>query len=425
MLAQSVDINFGDTSFMMFCSALVFLMTPALALFYGGMVRRKNVLNTIMSTFILCGVSSVLWVVIGYSLSFGNDIGHIIGNFNHFMMNGVGIEANASYAKTIPELLFAIFQMMFAIIAPALITGALVERMKFSALVIFVVLWSVVVYYPLAHMIWADGGFLKKLGVVDFAGGYVIHVSSGVAGLVAAIILGKRRGHGIMSYQPHNIPLVFIGASLLWFGWFGFNAGSAGNSGYQAIHAFIVTNTSGACGMISWLIIEKVRRGKPTMLGAATGAVVGLATITQGSGYVPIWAAIIIGAAASPICYFAMSVVKKKFGYDDSLDVFGCHGVGGIWGGIATGLFALKSLNSSTTTGAQWNGLVFGDTRLFTAQIIGLFVTVGLTVVATAVILYAMKAFMNIRVSTKEEADGLDIAEHGESAYPSFTGMDS
>ncbi|OJU09537.1 MAG: ammonia permease [Clostridiales bacterium 43-6] len=407
----------------MFCSALVFLMTPALALFYGGMVRRKNVLNTMMSTFILCGVASVLWVFIGYSLSFGNDMGHILGGVNHLFFSGVGMEPS-KYAGSIPSLLFATFQMMFAIIAPALIAGALVERMKFSAVVLFMILWSFIVYYPLAHMIWGEGGFLKNLGVIDFAGGYVIHVSSGVSALVAAIMLGKRREHGMASYHPHNIPMIFIGAGLLWFGWFGFNAGSAYNSGYQAIHAFIVTNTSGACGMLSWLIIEKVTRGKPTMLGAATGAVVGLATITQGSGFVPIWAAMIIGTLASPICYFALSVVKAKFGYDDSLDVFGCHGVGGIWGGIATGIFSVTKVYGSST-GARWNGLIFGEFQLFGVQIAGLLVTVLLSVAGTALIMLVLKAVMKIRVSTKEEADGLDLAEHGESAYPSFTGMDS
>jgi len=414
-------INTGDTAFILFSTALVFFMTPGLALFYGGMVKRKNVLSTIMSSFFICGLASVLWVAIGYSLSFGKDIGGVVGNFDWAFFNGVTGAPNADYAATIPHTLFAAFQMMFAIITPALITGALVERMKFSALFIFIGLWSLVVYYPLAHMMWGVGGILRDLGAIDFAGGNVVHISSGVSALVAAIILGKRKGHGITSSQPHNIPLVFIGSAVLWFGWFGFNAGSALGSGELAVHALLTTNTSAAAALLSWMLVEKITRGKPTMLGAATGAVVGLVAITPGAGFVPIWASLIIGAAVSPLCYFAMSYIKPKFGYDDSLDAFGCHGIGGIWGGIATGLFAKNSINSV----AQWDGLVYGETRLFVAQLISIGVTIALAVLGTIIIMFVVKAVMKeIRVTPRDEAEGLDISQHGESAYPSFTGMD-
>jgi len=414
-------INTGDTAFILISTALVFFMTPGLALFYGGMVKRKNVLSTIMSSFFVCGLASVLWVAIGYSLSFGKDIGGIVGNFDWAFFNGVTGAPNADYAGTIPHTLFAAFQMMFAIITPALITGALVERMKFSALFTFIGLWSLIVYYPLAHMMWGVGGILRDLGAIDFAGGNVVHISSGVSGLVAAIILGKRKGHGITSHQPHNIPLVFIGSAVLWFGWFGFNAGSALGSGELAVHALLTTNTSAATALLSWMLVERITRGKPTMLGAATGAVVGLVAITPGAGFVPIWASLIIGAAVSPICYFAMSYIKPKFGYDDSLDAFGCHGIGGIWGGIATGIFAKSSINPV----AQWDGLIFGETRLFVAQLISIGVTIALAVAGTIVIMFVLKAIMKeLRVMSREESEGLDISQHGESAYPSFTGMD-
>lgn len=416
-----LQIDTGDTAFILIASALVFFMTPGLALFYGGMVKRKNVLSTIMSSFFIAGLASILWVLIGYSLAFGKDTGGIIGGLQWLGLNGVGMEPNADYATTIPHLLFAGFQMMFAIITPALITGALVERIKFSALVVFITLWSLVVYYPLAHMMWGVGGILKNIGAIDFAGGNVVHISSGVSALVACIILGKRRGHGMVAHQPHNIPLVFIGAAILWFGWFGFNAGSALGANGTAVQAFMTTNTAAAAALMSWMILEKIVRGKPTMLGAATGAVVGLVAITPGAGFVPIWAAIIIGFLVSPICYFAMSVIKNKFGYDDSLDAFGCHGVGGIWGGIATGIFAQTKINPSIV---KWNGLIYGETKLFTAQLISIAVTISLAVVGTLLISFLIKYTMKLRVSAREEAEGLDITQHGESAYPSFSGMD-
>ncbi len=413
-------MNTGDTSFVFMSTALVFLMTPGLAFFYGGMVRRKNVLNTIMSSFFIAGLASVLWVLVGYTLSFGHDVGGIIGNFEWFGFNGVSWDPNGDYAATIPHNLFAAFQMMFAVITPALITGALVERMKFSSLFIFITLWSLVVYYPIAHMMWGVGGFLRGLGAVDFAGGNVVHISSGVSALVASIMLGKRKGHGMTQYHPHNIPLVVIGASLLWFGWFGFNGGSALAANGLAVHALITTNTSAAAAVLSWMLVERIKTGKPTLLGAATGAVVGLVAITPGAGFVPIWASIIIGALVSPICYFGVSTIKRKFGYDDALDAFGCHGIGGIWGGLATGLFALKSINPA----AQWNGLFFGQTELFVAQIVSILVTIILASVGTFIIFKVISLFMEMRVSDKEELEGLDRSEHNENAYPSFTGMD-
>lgn len=415
-----MGINSGDTGFMIICTALVFIMTPALAFFYGGMVRRKNVLNTIFMSFIMCGVSSVLWVVLGYSMSFGKDICGIIGGFNNIFFNGVGLEPNELYSSTIPEVLFAAFQMMFSIITPALFTGSLIGRIRFKALLIFLVAWLILVYYPLAHMVWGNGGFIDGLGALDFAGGNVVHISSGVTGLVVCIVLGKRRGHGLLSYKPHNIPFVFLGAALLWFGWFGFNAGSALGANELAVHAFMTSNTSAAIAMLSWIVVEKVVVGKPTLMGAATGAVLGLVAITPGAGFVPIWSALVIGAVVSPICFFTMSVVKKKFGYDDSLDAFGCHGIGGIWGGIATGLFTKMSINPK----AQWNGLIYGDTKLFIAQIESIVITIAIAAIMSFIIIKVISLFMNIRVSDKEEANGMDLSEHNENAYPSFSGLD-
>ncbi len=415
-----MEINLADSAFIMICSAMVFFMTPGLAFFYGGMVRRKNVLNTIMSSFFICGLASVMWVLIGYSLSFGDDIHGFIGGLNFLGLNGVGADPNNAYAENLPQLLFATFQMMFSIITPALITGSLVGRMKFSALFVFIAAWLVVVYYPLAHMVWGDGGLIKTMGALDFAGGDVVHISSGVSGLTACILLGKRRGYGMMSYRPHNIPFVVLGASLLWFGWFGFNAGSALTAGPLAVHAFVTTNTSAGAAMLSWMLVEKVKHGKPTLLGAATGAVLGLVAITPGAGFVPIWSSIIIGIIVSPICYFCMGKLKEKLGYDDALDAFGCHGVGGIWGGIATGLFAQKSINSA----ANWNGLFFGDFKLLAVQVISIIITIAYAAIMTFVIMKVIMLFMDIRVENAEEADGLDIAEHGESAYPAYTGLD-
>lgn len=360
-------LNSGDTGFMMIATAFVFFMTPGLAFFYGGLVRRKNVLNTMISSFFIMGLTSLLWVLVGYSLSFSGNCGGVIGNLKSFCMNNVGWEPGA-YADGIPALLFAAFQMMFAIITPALITGSVAGRMKFKALFAFIALWLLVVYFPMAHMVWGKGGLLGEvLGSVDFAGGNVVHISSGVSGLVLSLMLGKRRGYEKTAYRTHNIPFVLLGASILWFGWFGFNAGSA-----------------------------------------------------LGAGFVPLWSAIIIGIVVSPICYFMMSVVKKHFGYDDALDAFGCHGVGGIWGGIATGIFAQKSINGV----ARWDGLIFGDYRLFLAQIISIVATIAVAIVGTLICASIVKLFTPLRVSEHDERVGLDESQHGESAYPSFNGLD-
>ena len=413
-------LNSGDTGFMMIATAFVFFMTPGLAFFYGGLVRRKNVLNTMISSFFIMGLASLLWVLVGYSLSFSGNCGGVIGNLKSFCMNNVGWEPGA-YADGIPALLFAAFQMMFAIIPPALITGSVAGRMKFKALFAFIALWLLVVYFPMAHMVWGKGGLLGEvLGSVDFAGGNVVHISSGVSGLVLSLMLGKRRGYEKTAYRTHNIPFVLLGASILWFGWFGFNAGSALGANGLAVHAFMTTNTSAACAMLSWMAIDMIRDGKPTVIGACTGAVLGLVAITPGAGFVPLWSAIVIGIVVSPICYFMMSAVKKHFGYDDALDAFGCHGVGGIWGGIATGIFAQKSINGV----ARWNGLIYGDYHLFLAQIISIVATIAVAIVGTLICASIVKLFTPLRVSEHDERVGLDESQHGESAYPSFNGLD-
>lgn len=412
-------MNSGDTAFVIICAAFVFLMTPGLAFFYGGLVRRKNVVNTMMACVAIMGLSVVMWMLFGYSLAFGGNHAGIIGDFRWFGLNGVGMDVGP-YSDSIPHLVFCMFQMMFAMITPALITGSLVGRMKFKALFIFIALWSIIVYYPTAHMVWGSGGFLASIGSVDFAGGNVVHISSGVSALVLAIILGRRRGYEHTTYRIHNIPFVVLGASLLWFGWFGFNAGSALKADGLAAHAFMTSAISAAAALLSWMAIDVIKTGKPTLVGSSTGLVVGLVAITPGAGFVPIWASLIIGILVSPICYFGVALVKKKLKIDDALDAFGCHGIGGIWGGIATGLFGQSSINSV----AQWNGLVFGDFHLFAAQIIGIIVTIAVAVVGTLICVAIVKVFTPLRVTVKEEQIGLDITQHGESAYPSFNGLD-
>ena len=377
----------GNTGFIMICSALVFIMTPGLAFFYGGLVRRKNVVNTMMACVAIMGLSVFMWTLFGYSLSFGSDHGGIIGGFDWLALNGVGWDAGP-YSDSIPHLVYAAFQMMFAMITPALITGAVVGRMKFKA--------------------------------VDFAGGNVVHISSGVSALVLAVYLGRRHGYEKTSYRIHNIPFVVLGASLLWFGWYGFNAGSALAADGLAAHAFMTTSISAASALLSWMAIDTVKDGKPTLVGASTGLVVGLVAITPGAGFVPIWASFIIGALVSPICYFMMNFIKHKLKIDDALDAFGCHGVGGIWGGIATGLFGQSSINSV----AQWDGLVFGETRLFTAQIISILVTIAAAVVGSLICIGIIRIFTKLRVDEKDELVGLDVTQHGENAYPSFNGFD-
>ena len=412
-------MNTGNTAFMMICTALVFFMTPGLAFFYGGLVRRKNVCNTMMACVAIMGLSVLLWTMFGYSLSFGGNHAGIIGDFRWAFLNDVGWEAGP-YADTIPHLVFAAFQMMFAMITPALITGAVVGRMRFKALFAFIALWSFLVYYPMAHMVWGEGGFLAAIGSVDFAGGNVVHISSGVSALVLATYLGRRKGYEKTSYRIHNIPFVVLGASLLWFGWFGFNAGSALAADGLAAHAFMTSAISSAAALVSWMLIDVIKDGKPTLVGASTGLVVGLVAITPGAGFVPIWSSYIIGALVSPICYFTMNFIKHKLKIDDALDAFGCHGIGGVWGGIATGLFAKTSINSV----ARWDGLVFGNVHLFVAQVLSIIITATVAVVGTLICIGIIRIFTPLRVDQKEEALGLDISQHGENAYPSFNGFD-
>lgn len=412
-------MNTGDTGFMIICAAFVFFMTPGLAFFYGGLVRRKNVVNTMMVCVAIMGLSVFMWTLFGYSLAFGGNHGGIIGDFRWFGLENVGMEAGP-YADTIPHLVFCAFQMMFAMITPALITGALVGRMKFKALFIFIALWSIVVYYPLAHMVWGEGGLLAEIGSVDFAGGDVVHISSGVSALVLAIILGRRKGYERVTYRIHNIPFVVLGATILWFGWFGFNAGSALGANGLAAHAFMTSAISSATALLSWMILDVINDKKTTLVGASTGLVLGLVAITPGAGFVPIWSSFIIGALVSPICYYGVILVKKIIKIDDALDAFGCHGIGGIWGGIATGIFGKSSINSV----AKWDGLVFGDWRLFAAQIEGIAITILIAVVGTLICVGIVRIFTPLRVTLREEQIGLDITQHGESAYPTFNGMD-
>ena len=412
-------MNAGDTGFMLICTAFVFFMTPGLAFFYGGLVRRKNVVNTMMACGAIMGLSVVMWTLFGYSLAFGGNHGGIIGDLRWFALNGVGWEPGP-YADTIPHLVFVAFQMMFAMITPALITGAVVGRMRFKALFFFVAIWSLIVYYPMAHMVWGDGGFLAAIGSVDFAGGNVVHISSGVSALVLAIYLGQRRGYAKATYRTHNIPFVFLGSAMLGFGWFGFNAGSALKADGLAAHAFMTSSISSACALLTWMLIEVIREGKPTLVGASTGLVIGLVAITPGAGFVPVWASFIIGILVSPICYFTVILLKQKLKIDDALDAFGCHGIGGIWGGIATGLFGKSSINSV----AKWDGLVFGDYRLFLAQVLSIVITIAVAIVGTLICIGIVRIFTPLRVDPKEELVGLDASQHGENAYPSFNGFD-
>ncbi len=409
-------IDTGDTAFVFASAALVFIMTPGLALFYGGMVRKKNVLNTMMNSFMIMALISIQWVFIGYSIAFGPDKFNLFGGLEWLGLNGVGAAPNADYAGTIPRSLFVLFQLMFAIITPALITGSFAERMRFPAFIAFILLWATLVYDPLAHWVWGVGGWLRNLGALDFAGGTVVHISSGVAGLVAALVLGKRKGYGTTPMIPHNIPFVLIGAALLWFGWFGFNGGSAVAANGLAMNAFLVTNTAAAAAVLSWVIIEWLHRGKPTLLGAATGAVIGLVAITPASGYVSAISSIIIGLVVSPLCYFGITFIKAKLGYDDSLDAFGCHGIGGMWGALATGLFASKDINPAGN-----NGLFFGNPGQLGIQALSIVATVVLSGVLTFIILKVISLFTSLRANDKEESEGLDIAQHGEDAYPDFS----
>ena len=411
----------GNIGFVMLCAAFVFFMTPGLSCFYGGLVRRKNAVNTMFTSVVTIATGIVMWMLIGYSLSFGPDHGGVIGDFSWFGLEGVSLTEPYVEGQGIPNMVFCLFQMMFAVITPALITGSVAGRMKFKSLFVFLVLWSLVVYYPMAHMVWADGGFLAKIGSVDFAGGNVVHISSGITALTLCILLGKRYDYKRANYKIHNTPMVALGAFILLFGWFGFNAGSALAADGLAAHAFVTTAVSSAAAMLSWMFCDVVVNKKPTFVGACTGMVAGLVGITPGAGFVPIWAALIIGLTTSPICFFMISWVKEKFGYDDALDAFGCHGIGGIWGGICTGLFCKVSINDI----GQGNGLFFGDTKLFLMQLASIGITIVVSVAGT-LICYGITRLVTgkIRVTEREERVGLDRSQHGESAYPSFNGLD-
>ena len=415
--APPPKIDSGDTAWVLVSTALVLAMTaPGLALFYGGMVREKNALGTIMQSFIILCVISVQWVLWGYSLAFGPDHGHIIGGLEWLGLNDVKMDAaNADYAPTIPHQAYMIFQMMFAVITPALITGAFAERIKFSSFLVFILLWATFIYDPLAHWVWGNGGWLGTskggLGALDFAGGTVVHISSGVSGLACAFVLGKRLGYGKETMAPHNLPMTVLGASMLWFGWFGFNAGSAVSAGALATSAFVVTNTATAAAALSWMVVEWLYRGKPTVLGAASGAVAGLVAITPASGFVGPISSIWIGIGAGVLCYLAC-LAKGKLGYDDSLDAFGIHGIGGTWGALATGLFASKLINSS---GAD--GLFFGNAGQLGIQAIAVLASWVFSFVGTVVILKLIDWTMGLRVSNEEERIGLDLTQHEERAY--------
>jgi Amt family ammonium transporter len=401
-------MNGADTAFVMTCSALVLVMTPGLAIFYGGLTHSKNVLSTMMHSFFLMGLASVLWLVYAYSLSFGPDVGGVIGNLSYFMANGVG--AAVKEGLTIPHSVFMMFQAMFVIITPALISGAIAERMKFSSFVVFTTAWITFVYAPICHWVWGDG-WLSKIGCLDFAGGLVVHLNCGVAALVAAIMVGKRRGYGTKAFIPHNLTLTLLGVGLLWFGWFGFNAGSRLAADGVAANAFMVTHMAAAMGALTWVFAEWVLREKPTTLGLASGAVAGLGSITPASGYVGPGAALIIGGVAGIICYFAV-LSKDRLGYDDSLDVVGIHGVGGVWGTLATGLFASKLINETGN-----DGLFYGNPSLLWTQLIGVVATFAYCFVVTLVILYVVRAVMGLRVAPEEEDAGVDTSAHGEVGY--------
>jgi len=410
--APQAKIDSGDTAWMLTSAALVLMMTaPGLALFYGGMVRRHNVLGTIMHSFILMAVISIQWVLWGYSVAFGPDVGGLFGNLSWVGLKGVGLVPNPDYAATIPHQAFMIYQLMFAIITPALITGAFAERMKFSAFLAFTLLWATFIYDPLAHWVWGTGGWLRNLGALDFAGGTVVHISSGVSALAAALLVGKRRGFGSEPMPPHNLPLTITGAAMLWVGWFGFNAGSALSSGALATSAFVATHLATAGATLSWMLTEWLARGKPTVLGAASGAVAGLVPITPASGFVGPLSSIVIGAVAGFLCYNACNV-KTKMGYDDSLDVVGVHGVGGTWGAIATGLFASKAVNE-----AGKNGLFFGNPGLLGVQIVAVLTTWIFAFIGALILLKLVDVVIGLRVEEEQEIMGLDLSQHDESAY--------
>ena len=413
-----MKIERSSIAFIVICTGLVFLMTPALAFFYGGLERRKNVISTMMMSVVSLALATVMWFAVGYSLSFSGD-GNLIGDLGHAFFQGVS-DSESTRGLTIPDSLFAVFQMMFSIITVGILTGSVAGRMRFKPLLIFIVGWLLLVYYPFAHMVW-DEGLLAQWGTIDFAGGDVVHITSGVSGLVLALVVGKRKDFNRLEYRPHNVPFVLLGAGLLWFGWFGFNAGSALAADGLAVHALVTTHLSAAAAMFSWILLEYLKNGKPSLVGASTGLVAGLVAITPGAGFVSTWSAVIIGLLVSPVCFYAIAIVKHKLGYDDALDAFGCHGVGGVFGGIVTGLFTTPELALDPDN----IGLIYGNPRLFLVTIAAIVFTIVWSSGMTFVLIKGISFFMPLRVSDREEAIGLDNTEHGETAYPTFMGLDS
>ena len=424
-----VELDSGSTGFMIVCAMLVLLMTPGIAFFYGGLSRRKNVINTMIMPMTVIGIVALVWIACGWSFAYGGD-GSIpfFGGLDQLGLNGMTQEIadgqDAASSATYPGIVDVVFQMAFAAITCAIITGSLAGRMKFGAVVVFIVLWSMLVYPPLAHMVWGgDGSFIgDKIGALDFAGGDVVHISSGTTGLVLCILLGKRQGFGMMNYRPHNVPFVVLGATLLWFGWFGFNGGSEFAADGVAGLAMLNTVVASGAGLASWMLVERIRQGKPTLVGACTGLVAGLVAITPAAGFVEPWAAIIMGLVVSPVCYFAISSLKRRIGYDDALDAFGCHTIGGIVGGLLTGLFCVPGLSWT-----DFGGLLYtGDPSLLISQFLGIVVTLVFVIVAGLILGLVVKALFkgDLRVSHAAEAGGLDVAEHGESAYPAYNGLD-
>ncbi len=421
-------LDSGSTAFMLVCTMLVFLMTPGLAFFYGGLSRRKNVVNTMLMCLASVGIVGVLWIVAGWSFAYGGDGScSFFGGFDQLLaLPSVSdvLDGAVKESGGYPKVLDIAFQMAFAMITCAIVTGSLAGRVRFGVMGLFLGIWVLVVYAPLAHMVWGGTGSLigEVIGALDFAGGDVVHISSGITGLLLCLLLGKRRGFGMLSYRPHNVPFVTLGAGLLWFGWFGFNGGSAFAADGIAALAVLNTVTASAAGLVSWLVVEKFHTGKPTLVGASTGLVAGLVVVTPAAGFVEPWAALVMGFIVSPVCYFAISVLKAKLGYDDALDAFGCHGVGGILGGVLTGIFCVPEL-SWTSHG----GLIYtGDLSLLGAQVLGILVTLVIVVVLDLVIFGIVKLVFGgkLRVSEADEALGLDISEHGESAYPAYSGLD-
>ena len=412
------QLNSGDAAFMLIGSALVFIMTPGLAFFYAGLGRRKNAVSNMMNSVFIMGLGIVLYVLFGYSLSFSGE-GAFIGSLKNFALTGISSNDISDFAPTIPTFVFIAFQMTFALITPAIITGSTAGRMKFKALFIFIALWSVLVYYPLAHMVWGGGFIGATVKALDFAGGDVVHISSGTTGLILAILLGRRIGYAQTAYRVHNIPFIVLGMALLWFGWFGFNSASALSAGALAAHAFMATAVSASSALIAWIMIDAAKSKKPTLIGACSGAIAGLVGITPAAGFVSIWAALLIGMSSAFVCYFGIVLVKKIIRIDDSLDAFGCHGIGGIWGGIMTGVFADPNINE-----AAGAGLIFGQTEQFFAQILGILATFVIVILGTLICAGITRIFTPLRVDKKDELIGLDMSQHGENAYPSFLGLD-